>query len=111
MSFDMLPILEIDHLSKRYVLPHDSFRRHNFREGLARRLEALLPGPRSGLGSEETQEHFWALKDVSFDVAEGDVVGIIGRNGAGKSTLLKIISRITDPTEGYVRLRARMASL
>src|SRR5438093_1556705 len=56
-------------------------------------------------------EDFWALKDVSFDVEEGEVVGIIGRNGAGKSTLLKILSQITDPSEGEVRIRGRVASL
>jgi lipopolysaccharide transport system ATP-binding protein len=57
------------------------------------------------------QEHFWALEDVSFDVATGEVIGIIGSNGAGKSTLLKILSRITPPTEGRIRLRGRVASL
>lgn len=56
-------------------------------------------------------ERFWALKDVSFDVNEGDVVGLIGRNGAGKTTLLKILSEITEPTEGEVRVRGRIASL
>jgi lipopolysaccharide transport system ATP-binding protein len=55
--------------------------------------------------------YFWALKDVSFELEQGQVLGIIGRNGAGKSTLLKIISRITDPTQGEVRVRGRMASL
>src|SRR5207237_2404126 len=57
------------------------------------------------------KETFWALKDVSFDICKGDVVGVIGRNGAGKSTLLKILSGITEPTEGEIRLYGRVGSL
>jgi len=59
----------------------------------------------------ETHETIWALKDVSFDIKQGDVVGVVGRNGAGKTTLLKILSRITEPTEGYARIRGRVGSL
>src|SRR5262249_57195681 len=65
---------------------------------------------RAGLG-RTTGDTMWALKDVSFDVSRGEVVGVIGRNGAGKSTLLKILSRITEPTSGYADIRGRVGSL
>lgn len=66
---------------------------------------------RSSNGRDQDAEIFWALKDVSFDVPSGEALGIIGPNGAGKSTLLKILSRITEPTEGYARVRGRVGSL
>ena len=107
----MQPILQIEHLSKEYVLTRDSFEQGGVRAGLARKWAALRRFGAPNFPDTNSEEHFWALKDVSFNVNEGDVVGIIGRNGAGKSTLLKIVSRITDPTEGRVVVRARMASL
>ena len=107
----MQPILQIEHLSKEYMLTRNSFERSGVRAGLSRRWAGLRRFGGSLSLDENAPEHFWALKDVSFNVNEGDVVGIVGRNGAGKSTLLKIISRITDPTEGQVVVRARMASL
>ncbi len=70
---------------------------------------ALRPFRRAS--QRPTDDSFWALQDVSFDIASGDVIGVIGRNGAGKSTLLKILSRITEPTLGEIRLRGRVGSL
>ena len=67
--------------------------------------------PFDKLGTDPGEDFIWALKNISFDVKQGDVVGIIGRNGAGKSTLLKILAHITEPTEGRVSLRGRVGSL
>ncbi|MFC1531661.1 ABC transporter ATP-binding protein, partial [Gemmatimonadota bacterium] len=77
--------------------------------GPVRRATSLLRG--QATGAAELHEVIWALRGVSFDVASGEVVGIIGPNGAGKSTLLKVLSRITEPTEGHVELRGRVGSL
>lgn len=90
-------------LSKSYTIVHGQQRRPTFRDLLMDRLRN--PFKRSA------KETFWALKDVSFDIKKGEVVGIIGRNGAGKSTLLKILSRITEPTGGEIDLYGRVGSL
>jgi lipopolysaccharide transport system ATP-binding protein len=115
-------IITVENLSKRYLVGHHADQRGGFatytalrdvigREArnMARRAVDLLRG-RQILDGAEVDE-FWALKDVSFELKRGQVLGIVGRNGAGKSTLLKILSRITEPTEGRAILRGRVASL
>lgn len=115
----MKPVIQIDRLSKEYRIGthrQASYRtlRDTIREGLAS-PRAWLRSKGRGAAAEPAEEpdrgRFWALKDVSFSVQPGEVVGIIGRNGAGKSTLLKILSRITEPTRGSARLRGRVGSL
>jgi len=103
----MQPIIRVHDLSKLYHLGRSAAAYTTFREAIVDLASAPLRRLRRG----EEPQTIWALKDVSFEVAPGDVVGIIGRNGAGKSTLLKIVSRITEPTSGRVELYGRVASL
>ena len=110
-------VIKIEGLGKKYLLTHKSPQRYiALRDVLverARRLGRRLRHPFTRSAREENPavEDFWALSDLSFDVREGERVGVIGRNGAGKSTLLKVLSRITEPTTGRVSLRGRVASL
>jgi lipopolysaccharide transport system ATP-binding protein len=105
------PIIRVENLSKKYTVSHQQEGYTTFREAMVNGVRSLshrLAGKRYRPASEE---EFWALKDVSFEVQQGDRVGIIGRNGAGKSTLLKILSRITEPTSGRIGIKGGVASL
>lgn len=91
-------VIEFQQVSKRFLLHHD--RRNSFQERVAGLLRPRPPG-----------EEFWALRDISFSIAKGESLGLVGHNGAGKSTALKLMTRILEPTSGRVRLRGRVAAL
>ena len=106
--------IQVEHLSKKYRIGAADcgarFRYKSLRDSLNNGLRTALTWKKRTAAAEASQT-LWALQDVSFDVAHGEVVGIIGRNGAGKSTLLKVLSRISEPTAGRVAIAGRVGSL
>ena len=111
-------IIKVENLGKRYFIGHVKEERYtamrdviasNFR-GLGKNVKRLFNNNTSSISGNEVEE-FWALKNIDFEINQGDTVGVIGRNGAGKSTLLKVLSRITEPTTGRIAISGRMSSL
>jgi lipopolysaccharide transport system ATP-binding protein len=116
MSGDV--VIRAEGLGKKYIVGHEAERESYVAlrdvltrgaKNFLRRASGILRGVTSA--PRRTREEFWALQDVNFEIARGDVVGVIGRNGAGKSTLLKVLSRITEPSTGRVTINGRVASL
>jgi lipopolysaccharide transport system ATP-binding protein len=107
-------VIRVENLSKKFILGHQQQERYTaLRDVISNGVKSVgsrLRHPEKRLIDSSKQE-FWALKDVSFEIKQGDRIGVIGRNGAGKSTLLKILSQITEPTKGQIRIRGRIATL
>lgn len=100
--------IKVSQLGKKYIIGSSISAYRTLRETISERFSVKKQHSET---SEVHPDHIWALKDVSFEVKKGEVLGIIGRNGAGKSTLLKVLSRVTEPTEGSVEIQGRVGSL
>lgn len=101
-------IIRVEDLGKKYIIGNDQQERYtSLRDVITNKVKSVF----SKQKEKNDFTEFWALKDINFDIQQGDRVGIIGRNGAGKSTLLKVLSRITEPTTGSIAIKGRVASL
>ncbi|MCY7357536.1 MAG: ABC transporter ATP-binding protein [Rudanella sp.] len=106
-----MSVITVENISKHYIIDHKRGKGTNsLRDVISENMRSLF-GKKRPDDEEITHEEFWALRDVSFTVQQGERVGIVGHNGAGKSTLLKILSKIIEPTTGSVRIKGRVASL
>jgi lipopolysaccharide transport system ATP-binding protein len=105
-------VIKVENLSKKYIIAHQAGKgQGTLRDALTDGAKSIARLVGKKPAEDPAHEDFWALNDVSFEIKKGDRVGIIGRNGAGKSTLLKILSRITEPTQGRITIEGRVASL
>lgn len=110
-------VIRVEGLGKKYVIGHESNERYTaMRDIIAQQGRRLLRSARDiaagrALITGDQREEFWALQDINFEIKRGEAVGIVGRNGAGKSTFLKVLSRITEPSEGRITIAGRVASL
>ena len=104
-------VIKVENLGKKYIISHQQERYTALRDVMANTAKKAI---KKVIGKGEAlpkKEEFWALRNIDFEVSQGDRIGIIGRNGAGKSTLLKLLSKITEPTEGKIKIKGKIASL